>query len=161
MRLQLWINLGNEAMQTYRDLRGALMAVTAQMIPTANGQAPVKRAAPALLDGRKILDRDHNEVGEWAIIQETDRTPRTLYQVGASVALYNHTDKARTHWNFMTDDAMWAAYEGMGSIRRTNDVIPMWGVYAIDVFDKDGLVVVMGYCPTRKEAESLADRLSI
>lgn len=65
MRFTVEIELGNEAMETWQDLRDALKRVAGKM----GSKACCLGSAPSNGDGSKIMDENGNSVGRWDITE--------------------------------------------------------------------------------------------
>jgi len=63
MKFTIEIELGNDAMQSYQDVRDALKQVICKV-----GSAVYSRSGtPSEGDGSKIMDENGNSVGKWEV----------------------------------------------------------------------------------------------
>jgi hypothetical protein len=68
MKFTLTIELGNDAMQSYQDLRDALKQVATKL----GSRQHCMKGTPSDGDGSKVMDENGNSVGEWKIEDEPE-----------------------------------------------------------------------------------------
>ena len=66
MKLQLEINIGNDAVQNYNDIFG-ILAKQAEAIILGDYGNPFQ--APVVTEGRMLRDDNGNTVGQWEIVE--------------------------------------------------------------------------------------------
>lgn len=70
MKFTLEIELGNDAMQTYHDLRKALEYARKTMVPDSPAMMRSHSEKPRVGEGTGILDMNGNTVGKWEVTDE-------------------------------------------------------------------------------------------
>ena len=83
MKFTVEIELGNDAMQTYQDIRDALKEII-----LSAGSCASSHAQPTHGDGAKVRDENGNTVGSWGVTA----TPAELATGNINPAIYHVFD---------------------------------------------------------------------